>query len=87
MTYQLDTTVKGGLPVTIEYDWSDADTSVGIMSGYCDGWSIVAIAGRKCKKHPQWVKLTDAEEDNIRIECEVHHDGLPDPCQFEPDYD
>lgn len=50
MAYETDITVLGGLPVTVEYTTQPAEPDVGIMSGYVDDWSIVAINGRAVKK-------------------------------------
>lgn len=50
MAYETETTVLGGLPVTIEYTVQGAEPDVGIMSGYVDDWYIVAINGRAVKK-------------------------------------
>lgn len=69
MAYEFDTKVLGGLPVTIEFN----------VREYFDGtdydWSIVAVAGKTCKKHPYWVtnKLTTDEEYRITEEC---HDQM-----------
>lgn len=49
MAYEIDTTVLGGLPVTIEYTIQGAEPDVGIMSSYVDEWYITHINGREVK--------------------------------------
>lgn len=55
MAYELETTVFGGLPITVEYSVAGAEPDVGIMSGYVDDWEIIAVGNRLCKKPPQWL--------------------------------
>lgn len=55
MSYSVDITVLGGLPVTVEFTLCGAEPDVGIMSDYVDEWSIVAINDRTCKRPPQWL--------------------------------
>lgn len=78
MAYEHDTTVLGGLPVTIEYDVQGAEPDVGIMSSYVDDWWIVAINGRAVKKCDWLYRRIDAtkgESDRIRDELnELEHD-------------
>lgn len=50
MAYELETTVLGGLPVTVEYTVAPSEPDVGIFSSYVDDWCIVAINGRSVKK-------------------------------------
>lgn len=70
--YMMDTTVLGGLPVTIEYEWQGADRECGLSSGV-EEWTICEIKGRKCKKAPDWlyarIAATKGEEDRIVEEC------------------
>lgn len=50
MAHELETTVLGGLPVTIEYTVAPAEPDVGIPSAYVDEWYVTAINGRTVKK-------------------------------------
>ena len=70
MSIEFDTTVLGGLPVTIAATFAGADPDVGLMFGYVDEWDIVAVNGRYCKKPPHWIykKLTSACEERIEEE-------------------
>lgn len=76
---ELDITVLGGLPVTIEFGMQPAELDVGIMNSYCDEWYVVAIAGRKCKKPPQWlynrIDAKKGEEERITLACEDYADS------------
>ena len=78
MAYEHETTVLGGLPVTIEYDVQGAEPDVGIMSSYVDDWWIVAINGRAVKKCDWLYRRIDAtkgESDRIGDELnELEHD-------------
>lgn len=68
MAYEHDTTVLGGLPVTIEYSVQGAEPDVGIMSAYVDEWYIVAINGRavkKCDWLDRRIAATKGETDRI----------------------
>lgn len=83
----LETTIKGGLPITVEYEMAGADTSVGIMSSYCDGWSIVKIGKNKCKTNPEkWLKLTREDEREIQRQCEEHNDSQNREYFVEPEH-
>ncbi len=55
MVRDIDLTVLGGLPITVAYKISRAEPDVGIMSDGVDDWWITHIAGRACKKHPEWL--------------------------------
>ncbi|MBN46235.1 MAG: hypothetical protein CMH23_07155 [Methylophaga sp.] len=86
---QTEITVLGGLPVTIEFTVYPAEPDVGIMSDYIDEWSIVEIAGKPCKKSPDWLyKRIDGvkgEEDRIVEACfEAVNSYEPD---YEPDWE
>lgn len=83
MTYSVDTTVKGGLPITVEYNMSGPDAEVGLFGWSVDDWSIVMVGRNKCKKHPAWLKLTQADEDKITEACGLDFDSR----DHEPDYD
>lgn len=75
MAYEFDTTVLGGLPVTIEFSTTGYDNrDVGLGIDDVDDWSIVAVAGRACKKVPTWVynRLTKDDESRIVEECYEH---------------
>lgn len=79
MAYEFDTTVLGGLPVTIEFDttgYDNRDVGGGDANEVAE-WSIVAVAGRVCKKTPSWIysRLTRADEDRIYEECAEHVGG------------
>lgn len=82
MAYEHETTVLGGLPVTIEYDVQGAEPDVGIMSWYVYDWWIVAINGRAVKKCDWLYRRIDAtkgESDRIRDELnELDHDDYYD---------
>jgi len=54
MSYTHETTVLGGLPVTVEFDIESADPSVGIMSEGVGDWWISEIGGRPVK-NADWV--------------------------------
>jgi hypothetical protein len=78
MAHDIDMTVLGGLPVTIEFTMAGADPSVGIMSSYCEEWVITHINGRKCKKEPNWlyerIAARKGEEDRIIEACGEYAD-------------
>lgn len=78
MAYEFDTTVLGGLPVTIEFDttgYDNRDCGGGVDD--VDDWSIVAVGGKMCKKPPYWItnKLTGDDESRIIEECYEHKGG------------
>ena len=54
-TITIETSVLGGLPVSIEAQIESPDREVGIMNYYVDDWAIVAINGRTCKTSPKWL--------------------------------
>jgi len=78
---EIEISVLGGLPVTVEFEMAGADPDVGIMSSYCDGWHVTHIAGRKVKKAPQWlynrIEQRKGEEDRIIQACEEYADNNP----------
>lgn len=49
-----ETTVLGGLPVTIEYTMSPAEPDVGIPSPYISDWHITHIKNRPAKS-TNWI--------------------------------
>jgi hypothetical protein len=55
MSYQVDITVLGGLPVTVTYRVERPDPDVGIFESYLEEWWITHIHGRRCKKPPEWL--------------------------------
>lgn len=66
---QFETKILGGLRVELDCYICPADPDVGIFEPYCDEWTIVAIAGKPCKKPPQWlynrIEKTYGEQDRI----------------------
>jgi hypothetical protein len=76
---ELDTTVLGGLPVTVSYSIARAEPSVGIMSKYVDDWHISAINSRPCKKPPKWlykrIENMKGEEDRLLEAMMEDHEG------------
>lgn len=78
MAYEFDTTVLGGLPVTIEYDTTEYDNrDCGGAYNDVDDWSIVAVAGKICRKAPNWVyrRLAAIDREIILDECVTHLGG------------
>lgn len=57
----LDTTVKGGFPVTIWYNIGGAEPDVGIMSDYIDDWCLTTQDGANC----DWLKLTEKQGQDL----------------------
>lgn len=75
MNIEFDTTVLGGLPVTVAASFSK--TSFAMNDPWADElqeWEIVAVNGRYCKKPPHWVykRLTDVCEETIVEEAHEH---------------
>lgn len=85
----MDITVLGGLPVTVTYTIAGAEPDVGIMSSYVDEWTITHIAGRKCKKEPQWlynrILASRSEEDEVLRKCEEDSAERGDDRDFYPE--
>jgi len=78
MAYEFDTTVLGGLPVTVEFNttgYDNRDCGGGVDD--VDDWSISAVGGKTCKKAPAWIykRLTNADESRIVEECYEHKGG------------
>lgn len=44
---RLDTTILGGLPVTVEISIAERDPDVGIFSDYVEDWQITAVGNGK----------------------------------------
>ncbi len=67
MTYHTDTTILGGLPVTISWEYASPDRSVGCPGGV-DDWYISMVGSRKIK-NTSWlsrrIAATKGEEDRI----------------------
>lgn len=74
-TIEVDVTVLGGLPITVEGVIYGAEPDVGIGSDYVGDWGIVAIAGKA--KNANWLlkRLTKSDEASI-VEAimEASHD-------------
>lgn len=78
MAYEFDTTVMGGLPVTVEFTttgYDNRDCGGGVDD--VDEWDIVAVGGKVCKKRPKWVydRMSAADESRITEECYEHKGG------------
>jgi len=76
MACEFDTTVLGGLPVTVEFEAVYEDGFEGHLGYYID-FAIIAVNGRTCKKPPEWVynRLTSTDEDRIYEECAEYAGG------------
>lgn len=77
MAYEIDTTVLGGLPVTIEFTIQGAEPDVGIMSSYVDEWYITHINGRavkKCDWLDRRIAATKGETERLVEEMNEHAD-------------
>lgn len=73
----LDTTVKGGFPVTVWYKIEGAEPDVGIMSDYVDDWELTTLDGRSC----EWLKLSEKDEQTLLDEVHKAMDnGGADDC-------
>lgn len=64
----LDTTVKGGFPVTVWYNVAPSDDSVGLSAGI-DDYEITSLKG--CSV--EWLKLSDKEIENLIERVEDAH--------------
>ena len=64
----LDTTVKGGFPVTVWYDVAPGDGFAGLSAGI-DDYEITALNG--CSV--EWLKLSDKEIENLIERVEDAH--------------
>lgn len=69
MAYELNTTVRGGLPVTIEFE-TESDYS----GAYVESWWISEVDSRPCKKSPEWLYkgISEAESARIMELCEQY---------------
>lgn len=77
----LDTTVKGGFPVTIWYNIGGAEPDVGIMSDYIDDWCLTTQDGVNC----DWLKLTEKQEQALLDE--IYELDLGRNDDYDYDYD
>lgn len=75
MTYELETTVLGGLPITVEYSVCGAEPDVGIPNPYVDDWSVVAIAGRSVKKCDWLYRRIKENGDEALLVAECEEDA------------
>ena len=50
---RLDTTILGGLPVTVEISIAPRDPDVGIFEPYVEDWCIVLVDGKR--KHHSFI--------------------------------
>ena len=75
-SYEFDTTILGGLPVTIAFDTTGYDNrDVGLGVDDVDNWSIVAVNGktvRRCDWLYKRIHATKGEEDRILEACYDH---------------
>ena len=69
-TRTFDTTVLGGLPVTIGYDIAPAEPDIGIRESYVSEWWIEAIDGRPFHKQAQTAWIIN------RIEAQIGEDNI-----------
>lgn len=70
MTQQFDTTVLGGLPVTIAFTTTGYDNSdVGHGVNDVDEWWIDAVNGRSTKADWVYNRLSARERDSIYEAC------------------
>lgn len=58
MSYEKNCLIKRGLPVTIAYEITPADHSVGIFYDEVNPYNIVAIKGKRKNCDWLWNKLT-----------------------------
>lgn len=70
MAYEIDTTVLGGLPVTVSFSVYPAEPDVGIMGAYIDDVCITHVAGKR-KKNTSWIdkRMTSHDDDVLAEEC------------------
>lgn len=70
MAYEIDTTVLGGLPVTVTFDVYPAEPDVGIFGAYVDDVHITHVAGKR-KKNTAWIdkRMTAHDDEVLAEEC------------------
>jgi hypothetical protein len=72
VTREFNTTVLGGIPVTIEFRTTGFNNSdCGGGNDDVDDWEIVRVNGFYCRKRPDWIykRLSKTEIDKIIEEC------------------
>ena len=72
--FTLDTTVLGGLPITVEFSIESADPEVGIQGGGVDEWYVTHINGRK-RGNVKWLykQIEDSGElDRLLEKCRIY---------------
>lgn len=69
---EFDTTVLGGLPVTVEFSAYYEDGECGYPGYELDEVSIVAVNGRPCRKSPDWIYNRMSKADHARIDEECY---------------
>lgn len=75
MSHELETTILGGLPVTIFFSVQSADPDVGIMSDYPENYQITDINGMKCPDdlaQMLWDFLPQSEKETLFDEMMEH---------------
>ncbi len=76
-SFSTDTTVLGGLPVTVEYSWAPAEPDVGIFRPYVTDWYITHVAGKPYRG--TWIerRMTCADDEALQTyleELEIEDD-------------
>lgn len=56
---RLDTTILGGLPVTVEISIAERDPDVGIFSDYVEDWHITHVDGKR--KHHSFITALERQ--------------------------
>lgn len=56
---RLDTTILGGLPVTVEIAIARAEPDVGIFSDYVEDWHITHVNGKR--KHHSFITALERQ--------------------------
>ena len=68
---ELDTTILGGLPVTVRFTIAKAEPDIGIFYPYVDDWHIAYIGSRPLKNDAFLRKrLTGAQVEELLHEME-----------------
>lgn len=70
MAYETNTTVLGGLPVTVAFDVYPAEPDVGIFGAYVGDVRITHVAGKR-KKNTAWIdtRMTARDDEVLAEEC------------------
>ena len=55
----LDTTILGGLPVTVDFDLCTRDPEVGIFEAYVGTWHITHVSGKR--KHNSFITALERQ--------------------------